>query len=77
MEGERDLRIKVEKHDQDLYRGNGKPGITTRMAVAEKEICDMKEDLKEYKKDSKQIKLMVLGVILTVIGEIIVKLVAK
>lgn len=25
----------VDRHDQDMYRGNGKPGITTRIAILE------------------------------------------
>lgn len=83
-----ELRRKVEKHDCDLYYGNGKPGITTRMALAEraiddnresseKEVEDVKEDMKEFKKDAKSTRMMMLGVILTVLGEIVVKLVMK
>lgn len=25
----------VQRHEKDLYRGNGKPGLTTRMALME------------------------------------------
>jgi hypothetical protein len=31
----------LHRHDQDLYRGNGLPGLTTRMAVAEDRIKTM------------------------------------
>ncbi len=33
----------VERHDKDLYRGNGKPGLTTRMQQAEDRM-DSHED---------------------------------
>lgn len=29
------LHEAVNRHEKDLYRGNGKPGLTTRMAVVE------------------------------------------
>lgn len=65
----------VQKHDNDLYRGNGKPGLTVRMAIAEERIETVKETVDEIRKDSKAIKMMVIGVILTVLGEIVVRLV--
>ena len=30
----------VERHDKDIYRGNGKPGITTRMEKVEEAIAN-------------------------------------
>ena len=30
----------VRKHDDDLYHGNGKPGITTRIQVCEEKLED-------------------------------------
>lgn len=30
-----DLHTMVHRHERDLYRGNGKPGITTRVALLE------------------------------------------
>ena len=30
----------VERHDKDMYRGNGKPGITTRMEKVEEAIAN-------------------------------------
>lgn len=32
----------ARQHDQDLYRGNGKPGLTTRMQRAEDSIETIK-----------------------------------
>ena len=34
-ENESWIRRTVEQHDRDLYRGNGKPGITTRIQSLE------------------------------------------
>lgn len=71
----KELWKKFEKHDQDLYHGNGKPGLTVRMELAEKEIFDMKEDIKEHRRDSKQIKMMLLGAIVAGVIDSILKLV--
>lgn len=67
----------VLKHNQDLYEGqlNGKPALCIRMALAEKEIEMIQKAAEEIKKDSKAIKALVIGVVLTLVGEIIVKLV--
>lgn len=75
MDGE--LQRKVEKHDCDLYYGNGKPGITTRIALAEKEIVDVREDMTEFKKDAKATRNMVIGLILAAVVQIIVRLIFK
>lgn len=65
----------LQKHDQDLYRGNGKPALTVRMAIAEKDIENMQKAADEIRGDSKAIKLMVLTTLLAIAGDIIVKLV--
>lgn len=72
-----DIYRMVRKHDEDLYRGNGKPALTVRMALCEQEIKAVKEIVEEIRKDSKAIKMMVLSVILAIAGDIIVKLVIK
>lgn len=58
------LEDKVEKHDQDLYRGNGKPGITTRVLMSEETITKISGSLA---------KLVWLGVatLFTVIGFVV------
>jgi hypothetical protein len=70
-----EIRRKVEKHDDDLYRGNGKPGLTVRVALNEQEIATVKETVDEIKSDSKAMKRMLIGLILTILGEIAVRLV--
>ena len=32
----------TERHDKDLYRGNGKPGMTTRMEKVEEALTSIK-----------------------------------
>lgn len=58
----------VEKHDQDLYRGNGKPGITTRILMSEETIGKISSSLE------KMVWLLV-ATFLTVIGFVIEQLV--
>jgi hypothetical protein len=41
--GVRELREQVQQHDKDLYRGNGQPGLTTRMAQAEGRITNVEK----------------------------------
>lgn len=76
---EESLWRKVEKHDRDLYEGNGKdnPSLTTRMALNEGDIEDVKTTVNEIKSDSKATRNMVIGLILAVIGQIVVQLISK
>lgn len=36
------LEASVKRHDQDLYYGNGKPGLTTRMSNIESSLDSIK-----------------------------------
>lgn len=63
----------VTKHDQDLYRGNGKPGLTTRTAVLESEVEAVKQDVTDIKTRQAQILVAVLATLGGVVTEIIVK----
>lgn len=42
---EDEYKVKVDKHDQDLYRGNGKPGITTRVLMTEETVSSINRNL--------------------------------
>ena len=66
----------VQKHHEDLYEGRGKanPSLCERMALAEKELENVKEAADEIRADSKKIKFMVVAAILAIAGDIIVKL---
>ncbi len=61
---------KVESHDH-LIRGNGKPGINTRLALLEKETETQKEDAD--KKEARRSKnLMAIWVFVsTIIGKLL------
>lgn len=76
---EESLWRKVEKHDRDLYEGSGKdnPSLTTRMALNEGDIEDVKTAVDEIKKDSKATRNMVIGLILAAVVQIIVRLIFK
>jgi hypothetical protein len=37
----------VDKHEQDLYRGNGKPGITNRIESLENALAGYKEFMRD------------------------------
>lgn len=63
-----DLRQQVSRHEKDLYRGNGKPSLTERMRVVE-------DGLKSIEKNLGKITWLTVAVLLTVIGEVLVKLV--
>jgi hypothetical protein len=67
----------LQKHDNDLYRGNGKPGLTTRMELCEERLRIVNNAAEEIRKDSRTIKLMVIGAILTIMGDILVKVLVK
>lgn len=70
-----ELRKRVEKHDRDLYVGNGRPALCVRIAVVEKELETMNKAVDEIRKDNKAIMKMVIGLILAVAGQIIVRVV--
>lgn len=39
------LQVRVDKHQKDLYEGNGKPALTVRMALVESDVSEVKESL--------------------------------
>lgn len=59
------------RHDQDLYRGNGKPGITQRMAAVENSVLKLEE--REEKKDAQagRIELAVYVAVIAAIANFI------
>ena len=67
----------VQKHDDDLYRGNGKPGLTTRVAVCEERIDGVKELLEKLTANQSKMTWLVLATLLTVLGDIFVNVVKK
>lgn len=70
-----DIESRVQKHDDDLYRGNGKPGITTRIAVCEERIEGVKEDLEKLVKGQAWATRLTIATLLGLVTEIIVHIV--
>lgn len=70
----------VEKHENDLYRGNGKPGLTTRMAVAEGRLDDHDDVMGKLDKQGTRIIWLLVSVLVTLItllGTELVRMVMK
>lgn len=83
-ENESWIRRVIEQHDRDLYRGNGKPGITTRIQSLEEAIdgvdlsrlearvIQLEQTVKEFKDGQKWIiRLLLGGLILAVLNLVI------
>lgn len=64
------LASMVEKHENDLYRGNGKPGVVTRLALLE-------ETLDKIAANLSKITWLALGTLATVGVDLIVRLVHR
>lgn len=60
------LREMVERHEKDLYRGNGLPGITTRMQNAENRVSAIERLIAEQAKKRDTKLNLVLGGIVTI-----------
>lgn len=63
----------VARHDRDLYRGNGLPGITTRMAAVESRVSTIEQLLKEKANKSERKLNILLATTLTLLGTIVLK----
>jgi hypothetical protein len=63
-----DLREQVKRHEKDLYHGNGKPALTIRMDRVEVWQDEMRTNVR-------WILGLVVTVLLTVVGEILVKVI--
>ena len=68
MEGKLDALInKVSTHDVDL-NGNGKPGLKACVRDLQTDVNTIKEQHKDQKNFSRQVGLLAIGEVLTVIG---------
>ena len=63
-----EIKTMVDRHEKDLYRGNGKAGLTTRIEVQEQSMAFIRSALS-------RILWMLGATMMTVLGEIVVKLV--
>lgn len=56
------------RHEQDLYRGNGKPGLTTRMALMEDCVDKIDEAIQKSNRKTDQLSWLVaigIGIVIT------------
>lgn len=68
----------VRRHDRDLYRGNGKPGITTRLTQSEDAMDAAMDRIERSEKRQEQIAKMFWAIILmffTILGGIVTEMV--
>lgn len=75
---------RLARLEKDMYFGNGKPAVTIRLQQLEdaqetttNEVHEMKEDIKGIRADNRKTMLMIGGVFLTVLGEILVRVLFK
>jgi hypothetical protein len=59
----------IFQHDRDLYRGNGKPGVTIRLEKIEDRMDSMEKALD--RRETKQ--NIILGAVLSLVGLMIAK----
>lgn len=64
-------RQMVDRHENDLYHGNGKPGITNRLQVIEDDVSRSAEQVEFLDKKFWAIILLLLTILGTVIGELL------
>lgn len=65
---------RIRKIEKDLYFGNGKPGITTRLELLEDAVDRIEQTLKDFQKGQDWlIRLVAGGLILAVLNMVIRK----
>jgi hypothetical protein len=61
----------VYQHDQDLYRGNGRPGLTTRVWNVENDIEQIKVREEKRTKKWDRIEILVWAAVIAAIANLI------
>jgi hypothetical protein len=60
------------QHLEDIIKGNGEPGLNERVRVIEKFVANQEAMQEQVRKDSKQVKIMIVGaVVASVVVQII------
>lgn len=62
-----------ERVTNALWRGNGQKPLIVRVGVMESEVAGMKDALDRMNRNLNKIALLLLGVLATIVGEIIVR----
>jgi hypothetical protein len=71
----RSIYALVDDHDKTLYRGNGLPGLTTRMKSSEDRL-DTIEDYNEKKEQRHENKMnLLLATVFTVLGGVVLAII--
>lgn len=67
----RDLASMVQRHERDLYRGNGKPSLTVRMELMENAIENLLELEEAKAKKQDRIQMLVWAALITGIANLV------
>ena len=67
--------LMVDKHEQDLYRGNGKPGLTTRMAGAEGRLDNHDTLMAKLERQGGRMIALLISTLVSILTLLIVELV--
>lgn len=65
----------VNRHDKDLYHGNGKPAITVRLSDVEGDVSDLKTCTTNMEKKQDRILWLVVTTLVTLVTLLITTLV--
>ena len=63
----------VRRHDQDLYRGNGKPGVTTRLQQGEDRMTALEKRMESIDFKFWAIITLLIASMLAALGDIVFK----
>ncbi len=74
-ENGRQLRELVERHERDLYRGNGLPGLTTRVKSAEDRLTTLENYQVQVERRREAKMNILLGTTLTAVVALVVDVV--
>jgi hypothetical protein len=71
------IRKDVDRHDNDLYRGNGKPGVCTRIEKTEDRVTTLERyNIDREKRLDKRMDIMI-GAIFSLAVAVILQLIFK
>ena len=62
-----------KKLRRDIYDGNGKEPLMVRMRLTEERVDGLKETMENMDRKLNKVGLLILGVLLTVIGEAVAR----
>lgn len=63
---------RTRKHDQDLYEGNGRPSLTTRMLGCEDRLDGVEANMAATAANTRKIVYLLLGAMVTALADVLV-----